>query len=93
MRNLYTGQEGKYRENMAQQTGSKKMRQSCILSPYLFILYADGLEKDGFKTRGRNMNNLYYADDTILIAENVKDLQVLVIRVKAKFLKMRLKQD
>ena len=52
---------------MEQQTG-----QGCILSPYLFNLYADyimrnaGLDEAqvGIKTAGRNINNLRYADDT-----------------------------
>ena len=55
------------------QTG-KEVCQGCILSPCLFILYAEyimrnaGLEEaqDGIKIAGRNINNLRYADDTTL---------------------------
>ena len=54
------------------------MIKDCILSPWLFNLYAEyimrnaGLEEAqaGFKTAGRNVNNLRYADDTTLMAES-----------------------
>ena len=56
----------------------KGVRQSCILSPCLFNLYAEyimrnaGLDEAqaGIKTAGRNINNLRYADDTTLRAES-----------------------
>ena len=31
---------------------------------------------------GRNINNVRYADDTILLAENVNDLKQLLMKVK-----------
>ena len=36
----------------------------------------------GIKTAGGNINNLRYADDTILIAESVKQLKSLLMKVK-----------
>ena len=53
----------------------KRTRQGCILSPYLLNLYAEyimqnaGLDEAqaGIKIAGRNINNLRYADDTILM--------------------------
>ena len=55
----------------------KGVAQGCILSPCLFNFYAEytmrnpGLEEvqAGIKIAGRNINNLRYADDTILMAE------------------------
>ena len=81
LRNLYAGQEATVRTGHRTtdwfQMG-KGVRQSCILSPCLFILYAEyimrnvGLEEAqaGIKTAGRNINNLRYADDTTLRAES-----------------------
>ena len=36
----------------------------------------------GIKIAGRNINNLRYADDTTLIAENKEELKSLLMRVK-----------
>ena len=36
----------------------------------------------GIKIAGRNIDNLRYADDTTLIAENEEDLKSLLMRVK-----------
>ena len=36
----------------------------------------------GFKIAGRNINNLRYADDTILMAESEEDLKSLLMKVK-----------
>ena len=76
--------------DMEQQTGSiqtgKGVRQSCILSPCLFNLYAEyimrnaGLEEaqPGIKIAGRNINNLRYADDTTtFVAESEEELKSL----------------
>ena len=43
-----------------------------------------GLEKAqaGINIAGRNINNLRYADDTTLVAENEEDLKVLLMKVK-----------
>ena len=56
----------------------KGVCQGCILSPCLFNLYAEYIMPNarldeaeaGIKTAGRNINNLKYADDTILMAES-----------------------
>ena len=36
----------------------------------------------GIKILGRNINNLRYADDTILMAESEEDLKSLLMKVK-----------
>ena len=43
-----------------------------------------GLEEAqaGFKTTGRNINNLRYADDTTLMAESEEELKSLLMKVK-----------
>ena len=56
----------------------KGVRQGCILSPCLFNFYAEyimcyaGLDEaqTRIKIAGRNINNLRYVDDTILMAES-----------------------
>ena len=101
LRNLYTGQEATVRTGHGTtdwfQIG-KGVRQGCILSPCLFNLYADyimrnaGLEEAqaGIKTAGRNVNNLRYADDT-LMAESEEELKSLLMKVKEESEKVGLK--
>ena len=45
---------------------------------------SDGLEETqaGIKIAGRNINNLRYADDTILMAESEEVLKSLLMKVK-----------
>ena len=38
----------------------------------------------GIKIAGRNINNLRYADDTILMAENKEEIKILLLKVKDK---------
>ena len=45
----------------------------------------------GIKTARRNINNLRYADDTILMADSEEDLKSLLIKVKEKSEKVGLK--
>ena len=86
LRNLYAGQEATVRSRHGTTDWFqiwKGVRQGCILSPCLFNFYADyimqnaGLDEPqaGIKIAGRNINNLKYADDTILMAESEEELQ------------------
>ena len=45
----------------------------------------------GIKTAGRNINNLRYADDTSLMAENEEELRSLLMKVKEESEKAGLK--
>ena len=91
--NLYVGQEATVRtrhETINWFQIWKGVRQGCKLSPCLFNLYAEyimrnaGLEEAqaGIKIARRNINNLRYADDTILMAESEEELKSLLIKVK-----------
>ena len=79
--NLYASQETTVRTGHGTRDWfqiGKGVRQGCILSPCLFNLYAEYITQDagldeaqaGIKIAGRNINNLRYADDTILMAES-----------------------
>ena len=101
LRNLYAGQEATVRIGHGTtdwfQIG-KGVCQGCILSPCLFNLYAEyvmqnaGLDEAqaGIKIAGRNINNLRYADNTILMAES-KELKSLLMKVKDESEKVGLK--
>ena len=45
----------------------------------------------GIKIVGRNINNLRYADDTILMAESEEELKSLLMKVKVESEKVGLK--
>ena len=95
LRNLYAGQEATVRTGHGTtdwfQIG-KGVPQGCLLSPCLFNLYADyimrnaGLEEPqaGIKISRRNIYNLGYEDDTILMAEIKEELKSLLINVKGE---------
>ena len=77
----------------------KGVRQGCILSPCLFKLYAEYIMQNAgldeaharIKISGRNINNLRYADDTTLTAENEEKLKSLLMKVKEESEKVGLK--
>ena len=68
------------------------MEQGCILSLWLFNLYAEyimwnaGLDEAqvGIKIARRNINNFRYTDDTTLMAESEEELKNLLVKVKKK---------
>ena len=50
-----------------------------------------GEAQAGIKIAGRNINNLKYADDTILMAESKEELKSLLMKVKEESEKVGLK--
>ena len=66
----------------------KEVRQVCIVSLYLFNLYAEHIMQNarldeaqaGIKTARRNINNLRYADGSILMAESEEELKSLLMK-------------
>ena len=86
LKNLYAGQEATVRIGHGTtdwfQIG-KGVCQGWILSPCLFILYAEYIMRNarleetqaGIKIAGRNINNLRYVDDTTFMAESEEELK------------------
>ena len=93
LRNQYAGQEATIRTGHGTtewfQIG-RGVHQGCILSPCLFTLYSEyimrntGLEEaqTGIKIAGRNINNLRYENDTILMAESEDELKSILMKMK-----------
>ena len=77
----------------------KGVNKGSRLSHCLFNLYAEYITRNtgldeaqaGMKTAGRNINNLKYADDTILMAESKEELKSLLMKVKEESEKFGLK--
>ena len=76
-----------------------RVGQDCVLSPWLFNLYAEyimrnaGLDKAqaGTNIAGRNINTLRYADGTTLMAQSEEELKSLLMKVKEESEKVGLK--
>ena len=74
LRNLYAGRKQQLELDTEQQTGSKQETE-CVQAVYCHPAYSTYIqstscEMPGIKIAGRNINNLIYADDTILMAES-----------------------
>ena len=102
LRNLYTGQEATVRTGHGTMDWfqiRKGVCQGCILSPCLFNLNAEPIMRSarpdeaqvGIKIAWRNIKNLRYADDTILMAESKEELKSLLMKVKEESEKVGLK--
>ena len=95
LRNLYVGQEATVRIRHGTMDWfkiGKRVCQGSILSPCLFNFYAEYIMRNarldeaqtGIKIAGRNINNIRYTDDTILMAESEEELESILMRVKEK---------
>ena len=93
LRNLYAGQEATVRSGHGKMNWFKIGKGICqgyILSLSLFNLHVEYIMQNarldeaqaGIKISGRNINNLRYADDTILMAGREGELNSLLMKMK-----------
>ena len=59
------------------------VRQGCVASPHLFALYTEMIIREiedmkGIRIDDKVVNNIRYADDTVILAESEQQLQQLV---------------
>ena len=77
---------------MQQQTGSKlgKVYVKAVYCHPAYLIYIEYIMRNarldeaqaGIKIAGRNINNLRYADDTILMAESEEELKSFLMKVE-----------
>ena len=103
LKNLYAGQEATARTVHITtdwfKIGKGVVHQGCILSPCLFNFYAEyfmrnarlGDSQAGIKIARRNINNLWFANVTTLMAGSKEELKSLLMRVKEESGKAGLK--
>ncbi|GFO17914.1 retrovirus-related pol polyprotein line-1 [Plakobranchus ocellatus] len=89
VRNLYWDQTAPVRieiELSDFKSTKRGVRQGCVMSPDVFNLYSEIILRNlddisDLKINGENLNNLKYADDTVLIEESGEQLQKLLNNV------------
>ena len=88
--NLYWHQKAAIRVNkdISEYTSIQRgVRQGCVLSPILFNIYTELIFRqfehlEGTSIGGRNISNLRYVDDTVLVSDTKEGLQSLVTAAK-----------
>jgi len=88
IKNLYWNQKACVRleqDKTAYIDIKRGVRQGCVLSPILFNVYAEYIIKrslqnreEGININGTIINNIRYADDTVILAESGEQLQILM---------------
>ena len=71
----------------------KEISFICLFNLYAeYIMRNPGLEEtqDGIRIAGRNINNLWYADDTTLMAESEEELKSLLMKVESEKVGLKL---
>ena len=72
----------------------KRVRQGCILSPLLFLLYTDMIMREseisdlGIVVGGKNITDFRFADDTVLTAwteAHLQDMLNKVVKISDKY--------
>ena len=89
--NLYWGQTANVRvkNDLTEEVQIRRgVRQEYILSPLLFNYYSEAIfaealenESRGIVVNGKVINNIRYADDTVMLASNPEDIQHLLQRL------------
>ena len=88
LRNLYWEQEAAIRvdnEYSEYKPICRGVREGCVF-PQTFLIYSEMIlrnieQHDGITVGGYNVNNLWYADDTVLIADSEEKLQDIIMKV------------
>ena len=102
LRNVYAEQEATVRTGHATTDWfklGKRVHQGYLLSPCLFSLYTEYIMKNarldeeqaGIKIAWRNINNLRYVGDTMLMEERKEQLMSLLMKAKEESEKAGLK--
>ena len=102
LRNLYAGQKATVRTGHGTTDWfqiRKGVCQGCLLSPCLFNLYSEYIMRNawldeaqaGIRIARRNIDNLRYVDDAILMAESREEQKSLLMKMKEESEKVGLK--
>lgn len=89
--NLYWEQRGfvRFGDTVSSEIPIRRgVRQGCVLSPLLFNIYSEYIFQQalkdceiGIKVNGKILNNIRYADDTVIFADTSEGLQELVDKI------------